>query len=197
MEKRDRETLEEVIVRRVRPGTRVLTDGWKAYHHLNEIGYTWAWVNHSKNFRKPEDHTVHTNTVEGLWFVVKRTLPRSGSFDLASYLPVFMWMRKTKKEEKDPFVELLKLIAWRQENDQEEEEEQPNIPEADLPPTGAPSCLFCGKSFDSLAKKKDHMKDCESGKQLKMNHPCLFCGKSFPTKKGKTTHMNTCKPKTT
>ena len=28
-------------------------------------GYFWDFVNHSENFRKPEDHSVHTNTIEG------------------------------------------------------------------------------------------------------------------------------------
>ena len=61
--------------------------------------YHWDFVNHSENLRKPEDHSVHTNTIKGLllfwlfdvvmcksgrWFVVKRTLPRSGAFDLAT-----------------------------------------------------------------------------------------------------------------
>ena len=59
-------------------------------------GYYWDWVNHSENFRKPTDHTVHTNTIEGLitiddticcnylgkWFVVKRSFPRSGAYDV-------------------------------------------------------------------------------------------------------------------
>ena len=60
--------------------------------------YHWDFVNHSENLRKPEDHSVHTNTIKGLllfwlfdvvmcksgrWFVVKRTLPRSGAYDLA------------------------------------------------------------------------------------------------------------------
>ena len=61
--------------------------------------YHWDFVNHSENFRKPEDHSVYTNTIKGLllfwlfdvvmcksgrWFVVKRTLPRGGAFDLAT-----------------------------------------------------------------------------------------------------------------
>ena len=55
--------------------------------------------------------------------------------------------------------------------------------------------LFCGKTFNTITNKKEHIKVCKSGKQMKMKYPCLFCGKGFPTKKGKTTHMNTCKPK--
>ena len=69
-----------------------------------------------------------------------------------------MWKRKMKKQDKDPFMELLKLIALRQEHDVEEVEEVANVPEGDLPQAPGPSCLFCGKTFDNINKKKDHMK---------------------------------------
>ena len=70
-------------MKRVRLGTKILTDGWKGYKHLDElgtfsllvelvktcvmyiIGYSWDWVNHSENFRRPDDHSIHTNTIEG------------------------------------------------------------------------------------------------------------------------------------
>ena len=67
-------------------------------------GYFWDFVNHSENFRKPEDHSVHTNTIQykvlflmllkvlmysnlilGKWFVIKRSLPRSGAYDLERF----------------------------------------------------------------------------------------------------------------
>ena len=64
-------------------GTKILTDGWAGYKQLGKLGnifgrfgfffifiieisgYFWDFVNHSENFRKPEDHSVHTNTIEG------------------------------------------------------------------------------------------------------------------------------------
>ena len=72
-----------------------------------------------------------------------------------------MWMRKMKKELKDPFIELLKVIAWRQEHDEEEEQEGQaviNVPEGDLPPATGPSCLFCGETFNTISSKREHMK---------------------------------------
>ena len=36
--KRDRITLEALLVKRVRPGTKILTDGWAAYKGLEELG---------------------------------------------------------------------------------------------------------------------------------------------------------------
>jgi len=113
--KRDRATLESLILKRVRPGTRVLTDGWSGYKHLEKLGFSWDYVNHSEHFRKPEDHSVHTNTIEGKWFVVKRQLPRSGAYDLERYLPVYLWKDKMKRMGLDPFKELLRLVANRQQ----------------------------------------------------------------------------------
>ena len=77
-------TLEKLILKRVQLGTKILTDGWSSYEHFEELGcvvfvfcrmtlmlishdtYHWDFVNHSENFRKPEDHSVHTNTIKGL-----------------------------------------------------------------------------------------------------------------------------------
>ena len=50
--RRDRHTLERIIENRVAKGSRILTDGWAAYNKLDELGYTWDWVNHSENFVK-------------------------------------------------------------------------------------------------------------------------------------------------
>ena len=101
-------------LKRVQLGTKILTDGCSSSEHFQELGCVvfvscrmtlmltshdhWDFVNHSENFRKPEDNSVHTNTIEGFyssdiscfvvcksgrWFVFKRTLPRSGAYDLA------------------------------------------------------------------------------------------------------------------
>lgn len=36
--KRDKLTLEEIIVKRVRPGTTIFTDGWAAYKQIEKLG---------------------------------------------------------------------------------------------------------------------------------------------------------------
>ena len=38
-----------------------------SYTHLNKLGYTSDWVNHSENFVKPGSIDVHTETIEGRW----------------------------------------------------------------------------------------------------------------------------------
>ena len=50
--KRDKATLEKLILDNVAIGTKIITDGWSAYQKLVELGYEWDWVNHSKEFVK-------------------------------------------------------------------------------------------------------------------------------------------------
>lgn len=56
-------TLLPLIHAHVLPGTRIITDGWRAYNQLQNH----AAVNHKLHFVDPHDPTVHTNTVEGCW----------------------------------------------------------------------------------------------------------------------------------
>ena len=53
-------------------------------------GYFWDFVNHSENFRKPEDHSVHTNTIEGAFLNVVE------SFDV--FQPNFRKVVRHKEE---------------------------------------------------------------------------------------------------
>ena len=77
--------------------------------------------------------------------MVKRSLPRSGAYDLerliigidtcliivdvfkngflSRYLPVFLWKERMKRHGLDPLNELLKLVAGRQNNDVDDVEE--------------------------------------------------------------------------
>ena len=84
-----------------------------------------------------------------------------------SYLPVFLWKDKMKKEWKDVFVEMLKMMAKRQnevshimkkeipeqnkenEDEQEEEEEEMNW------------CYFCNRDFRSRQAANVHMRTCK------------------------------------
>ena len=96
--KRDRVTLEAIIIEHVAPGTTIYTDGWAAYRHLDTVGFNWDSVNHSgkqsltleqtsllfilglvaEEFVKAGNPTVHTQRIESTWFRVKRWLPSSG-----------------------------------------------------------------------------------------------------------------------
>ena len=74
VEKRDRETLTAIIVKWIKPGTTIMSDCWKAYDKLQEIGYHHLKVNHSINF-VDKSNGAHTNAIESTWRHAKRFCP--------------------------------------------------------------------------------------------------------------------------
>ena len=96
---RDHHTIIPIIKRNVRPGTLIITDGWKAYLPLSNHGFLHEDVNRSRNFVDPITG-AHTNTIEGCWFHVKKHLQRgvgwlrSDPDALALNLAEFMWKKR-------------------------------------------------------------------------------------------------------
>ena len=68
---RDAATLLPIIQRNVLPGTRIITDEWRAYRTLPTIGYQHDSVNHSLHFVDPNDPTVNTQKIESSWHALK------------------------------------------------------------------------------------------------------------------------------
>ena len=99
---RTRETLvHRLITTHIRPG----------YIPLNQLGYIHLSVNHSKNFVDP-DSGAHTNTIEGVWALVKKKLKwMCGTLYeyIPSYLDEFTWFRNFGKDR--AFEQLLEDIA--------------------------------------------------------------------------------------
>jgi hypothetical protein len=95
VDKRDEETLLGEVVKFIAPGTTIISDCWKAYSRLNELGYVHLTVNHSVGFK---DHATgaHTNSIEGLWNLVRRSFPKFGTTKnmYASYLIEFIYRRR-------------------------------------------------------------------------------------------------------
>ncbi len=83
--KRDRATLEPLIKKHIKAGSTVIRDCWKAYDRLGSAGYNHLKVNHSLNFVDPGTG-AHTNTIESLWWQIKRQLSdthaRNSKWDL-------------------------------------------------------------------------------------------------------------------
>ena len=91
------------------PGTRVMSDMWKACDCLKDEGYTHLTVNHILNFVDP-DTGAHTQRIENTWWGIKRSMPRTGtSKDLfESYLQEWLWRQHYGD---DPFGNIIKHIA--------------------------------------------------------------------------------------
>lgn len=108
--KRTRKALWPIVQAWVEPGTTLHTDGWRAYRRLPELGYLHRWVDHSKNYVSPQDRTLHTNRIEGLWGVFKAWLPHAGKYNLQQYMFLFLWFEDCKFRKIDPFWALVKLV---------------------------------------------------------------------------------------
>lgn len=67
-------TLRGFIARAVQWGSRVITDGFKAYKGISLMGYIHSQVNHAKGIWKRGDG--HTNRVENLWRQLRRYMTR-------------------------------------------------------------------------------------------------------------------------
>ena len=79
---RKRDTLFEVLRRRVKNNSLIISDSWRGYLNmetlLNDKNFTHLQVNHSENFVNP-DNGAHTQSIEGLWSVMKRKLRKHGT----------------------------------------------------------------------------------------------------------------------
>lgn len=76
-----------IITKRVKSGTRVCSDTWRAYTGLVTKGYVHRTVEHrKKNYTKGRNHI---NTLEGFWGYLKRELARKGGIR-RKYLYLFL-----------------------------------------------------------------------------------------------------------
>ncbi|KAK2956038.1 hypothetical protein BLNAU_9014 [Blattamonas nauphoetae] len=75
--RRDKSTLYGLIQRFVLPGTTIVTDHWKGFLGLDELGYKLEKVNNKKNEWTNENGFTR-NHVEAFWGRLRRSLPVSG-----------------------------------------------------------------------------------------------------------------------
>jgi transposase-like protein len=104
---RTQETLIEYILQYIEPANTIISDCWKAYNTtlLNQLGFNHLTVNHSRFFKDPITG-AHTNSIEGTWMHVKRSLHKNGTTKplMGSYFAEFMWRRHFLQNSGDPFV---------------------------------------------------------------------------------------------
>ena len=80
--KRNSDTLLRVIEERIKPGTTIISDCWKAYDCLKDHGYVHLKVNHSITFVDP-DTGAHINAIESMWRHAKAFI---GNYSKYGYL---------------------------------------------------------------------------------------------------------------
>ena len=137
-------------------------------------------------------------------------------------MPTYLWQDKLKREGKDPFQELLQLLANRQKDDVDCQvgtiNWQNSVVYIQVLEGGVPDFLFCGHELNIKSEQKKHFAirlfwlsiSCKIGsfttkvdllftgmffyKPAKI-FDCIFCKASFETASGRTIHLNTCKLK--
>lgn len=108
------ETLLTIVVRRVAPGSTIISNKWAVFHGIrtNNVDYTQLSVNCIKDFIVDRAKRLgHQDST--IWAVAKRMYKKhqgKSSQLLDSYMCEFMW-RKSLPVGADPFMAILKDIA--------------------------------------------------------------------------------------
>jgi transposase-like protein len=81
-------TLQKLMREHVSIGTKLYTDDWKGYTRAKRLGYLHKSVNHSKY--QWTDGLAHTNTIEGFWSQLKRSIRGTYGFVSPKYLQTYL-----------------------------------------------------------------------------------------------------------
>jgi hypothetical protein len=71
----DAANLHPILARHVSKESRLMSDGWKVYRGVGWNFADYAWVDHGRDeYVSKQDATIHINTVEGYFSILKRGL---------------------------------------------------------------------------------------------------------------------------
>lgn len=116
VEQRDAQTLQTFITQQCPHGATVVTDQWRGYLGLGARGYSHWNVNHENGFVDPL-HGQHTNTIEGLWQLVRGDFRKYRGLkkdQLQTYLDEFAFKRNMSLTQEGVWVSLLLVIGAKQ-----------------------------------------------------------------------------------
>ena len=85
----DASTLIPEIQASVPPGTAIISDGMASYNDLGKLGYKHDTVPHSQGIYVLGDD-IHTNSIEGFWSQLKRSIDGSYHHVTSKYLPLYI-----------------------------------------------------------------------------------------------------------
>jgi transposase-like protein len=114
VDKRDADTIADVLERHVIDGSIVHSDCWRGYAGIeSRMGVTHATVNHSVGFVNKENG-VNTNSIEGKWAGLKRRITLRGRVrdKLGMYLFEQIWRFKHKNNLWEGFLAALRDIHY-------------------------------------------------------------------------------------
>jgi hypothetical protein len=67
---RNAETITQIISQNILPGTKIITDQWRAYNRaINDLEniHLHDSIKHSIHFVDPKNPELHTQNIEGIW----------------------------------------------------------------------------------------------------------------------------------
>jgi transposase len=111
--KRDAGNLLPIIMNRCEVGTTIISDQWRAYDKLEDLGYPHYTVDHSRFFVDPQNREIHSQNIEISWGWAKYEIKRKNRTGTAlqDYLHEFCWRRSFKAKEKTmEHAEVLKAL---------------------------------------------------------------------------------------
>lgn len=114
VERRDSETIVDVLSRHILPGTIIHSDCWRGYVGIDsELDVVHKCVNHSIGFVDAATG-VHTNTIEAKWASLKRRITLRGRVKemLDGYLFEQVWRNKHKDALFTAFISALKEVHF-------------------------------------------------------------------------------------
>ena len=108
VDKKDAQTLIPLIEKHVAPGSRIFSDSWAAYLHLNELGYEHFSVTHKSTFKQScrnvqtaEIVVCTTNRIERAWKISKDHFRRINGTNTAKFyqhLSEIIWRNHVHNE---------------------------------------------------------------------------------------------------
>ena len=75
----DAKTLIPLIQKYILPGFIIVSDCWRAYITIKDLGYQHLQINHSENFVDPDNVSIHTQNIECFWRDLKEWIKRPGN----------------------------------------------------------------------------------------------------------------------
>ena len=81
MRNRNAEICTNFVQGNVHPGSHVMTDSWRGYRRLSEMGLGHSQISHRENFVDPNDPEIRIQTIERLWRSYKKKCRYINSFE--------------------------------------------------------------------------------------------------------------------
>ncbi|KAM0686018.1 hypothetical protein COBT_002767 [Conglomerata obtusa] len=90
-----------------------MSDGWKGYRGLDQHGYKHYIINHTIVYQRSEDDlSIHTNTMEGNWRLIKELCPSRyrNTILIFPYLNLYILKRYYAENIVEIFINKLLLL---------------------------------------------------------------------------------------